>query len=371
MRNGSVLGPLAGLVVGVTADRRAQEQIELLERKGATVLYGPTIRTHPLAAEDELATATRAVIATPPDVTVLSTGIGVRAWFEAAESLDLADALLDALQQSTVFARGPKAHGAAITAGLDLGWQTPNGTSAEMVEELARRGATNLRVAIQLDGSEGAPLATAIQGLGADVVAVPVYRWTLPDDAVPARRLLAAIIERRVDVVTFTARPQIDNLCELADASDMLPDLQAALSGPVATVCIGPVCAAGAEASGFDVTLVPNRYRLGSMVHAMADHYAKQSVSFELAGVPIQMQGRALAVEGEVVQLTERERDVLRVLVGRFGHVVSKRELLDEVWELDGDEHVVEVTVGRLRQRLGHAGVGIETVVKRGYRVAA
>src|SRR4029079_12827743 len=38
--------PLAGFTIGVTADRRADEQIQLLERKGATVLHGPTITTH-------------------------------------------------------------------------------------------------------------------------------------------------------------------------------------------------------------------------------------------------------------------------------------------------------------------------------------
>jgi uroporphyrinogen-III synthase len=40
------------------------------------------------------------------------------------------------------------------------------------------------------------------------------------------------------------------------------------------------------------------------------------------------------------------------------------------VWGEVGDEHVVEVTVARLRRRLGAAGGGIETVVRRGYRLA-
>ena len=43
------MGPLAGYTIGVTADRRAEEQAQLLERRGARVLHGPTIRTLPLA----------------------------------------------------------------------------------------------------------------------------------------------------------------------------------------------------------------------------------------------------------------------------------------------------------------------------------
>ena len=87
------IGPLTGFVIGVTADRRSREQIELLSRKGAEVVHGPTIQTQPLAPELAVAAATRALIARPPDLTVFSTGIGVRGWFEAAESLALAAAV--------------------------------------------------------------------------------------------------------------------------------------------------------------------------------------------------------------------------------------------------------------------------------------
>jgi uroporphyrinogen-III synthase len=60
------------------------------------------------------------------------------------------------------------------------------------------------------------------------------------------------------------------------------------------------------------------------------------------------------------------------VLLEKPGAVHHKRALLERVWgDGESDEHVVEVTVGRLRQRLGSAGAGIETVIKRGYRLSA
>jgi uroporphyrinogen-III synthase len=40
------------------------------------------------------------------------------------------------------------------------------------------------------------------------------------------------------------------------------------------------------------------------------------------------------------------------------------------VWTGETDDHVVEVTVGRLRRRLGSAGTHIETVMRRGYRLS-
>lgn len=368
-------GPLTGFTIGVTACRRADEQIELLERKGATVLHGPAIQTHPLIAEAELAEATRAVVADPPDYTLLSTGIGVRAWFEAAESLDLAEALLDALGQSLVIVRGPKAHGAAVTNGLDVHWQAPNGWASEMVEHLAGIGVAGARIAVQLDGASGAPLAKAVGEIGAVPVAVPVYEWTMPTDTTAAERLVEAMVDGRVDGVTFTARPQVENLATIAERMGVLDELLSALAGRVVPICVGPVCASGITDLGLPEPVQPDRYRLGSMVLAVADTFRSRARQLTLAGIDVRIQGRAVVLPDDVaagatVLLTDKERLVLDVLAERPGVVWSKQDLLARVWDGgESDPHVVEVTVGRLRQRLGPAGVGVETVIRRGYRL--
>ncbi len=376
-------GPLTGFTIGVTACRRADEQIELLERKGASILHGPAIQTHPLVAEAELAEATRAVVAQPPDFTLLSTGIGVRAWFEAAESLDLAEGLLDALAQSVVIARGPKAHGAAVTNGLEVHWQTPNGWASEMIDHLVEVGAAGARVAVQLDGASGAPLAKAVVEMGAHAVAVPVYEWTMPADTSGAERLIEAMIDGRVDGITFTARPQVENLVTVAERMGVADALLAALAGAVTVVCVGPVCASGITDLGLPEPVQPERYRLGSMVLCVADAFRSQGLELTLAGIDVRIQGRAVLVpacgagedgsvsrEPATVLLTDKERLVLDVLAERPGVVWSKDELLGRVWDgAESDPHVVEVTVGRLRQRLGPAGAGIETVIRRGYRL--
>lgn len=75
------------------------------------------------------------------------------------------------------------------------------------------------------------------------------------------------------------------------------------------------------------------------------------------------------------VTLTAREFAVLEFLVSRAGVVVSKRELLEHVWDFgfDGDANIVEVYVRRLRRKVDvpfdrHA---IETVRGAGYRLRA
>lgn len=80
-------------------------------------------------------------------------------------------------------------------------------------------------------------------------------------------------------------------------------------------------------------------------------------------------------VSGEEVALTAREFAILTHLAGRAGQVVSKPELIDEVWDFaeTPEVNVVEVHVSSLRRKLAaHPGGEevIETVRGAGYRLA-
>lgn len=76
---------------------------------------------------------------------------------------------------------------------------------------------------------------------------------------------------------------------------------------------------------------------------------------------------------GEVAQpLSERELALLRYLVERQGEVVSREQLLSEIWgyNFDPRSNIVDVYVARLRRKLGRPAL-IETVRHAGYRLAA
>jgi len=75
------------------------------------------------------------------------------------------------------------------------------------------------------------------------------------------------------------------------------------------------------------------------------------------------------------VDLTAREMALLEFMLRRRGEVVSKREILDHVWDYDfeGDPNIVEVYVGHLRNKLDRpfGRSAIETLRGAGYRLAA
>ena len=73
--------------------------------------------------------------------------------------------------------------------------------------------------------------------------------------------------------------------------------------------------------------------------------------------------------QAEPLSDADRERAVFDALAHQPGAVLSKRALAERVWAGAVDDHVVEVTIGRLRKRLGPAGASIGTVMRRGYRL--
>ena len=365
------LPPLAGFLVAVTADRRADDQIELLAARGAEVLHGPMLRTRHLDHAG-LVAATRRLIDDPPHLTLLSTSLAVQRWFEVAETYELAEPLLDALGRSTVLARGKKTHGSAVMQGLDVHWQASSGTYEELVAELRHFDIGAARVAVVEDGAASSWVAERITAAGADVVTVPVYRWESTADDDTAHRLVQAIADARVDAVTFTCAEQVERLARLAADMGIADEVREALDAEVLPVCVGPVCAAAARRHGFGEPLVPPRARLGSLVRSLSDHLARSHRRITLGGVEVQVQGRAVSCDGREIRLTERESDTLQALSRSFGRVYSKRDLLHAVWgSAENDEHVVEVTVARLRKSLGSAGLGVETVHRRGYRLSS
>jgi uroporphyrinogen-III synthase len=50
---------------------------------------------------------------------------------------------------------------------------------------------------------------------------------------------------------------------------------------------------------------------------------------------------------------------------------VNRADLVRAAWGAEGDDHVLDVTIARLRRRLGAVGRLVETVPKRGYRISA
>ena len=364
---------LSGYTVGITADRRSEEQIQLLEDRGATCVHGPVLETRGLLPDSGVSEATRSLIDNPPDFTILNTGIGVRGWFSSADALLLGGELRTAIDSSKIYTRGPKAQGAAITAGLDLLDGTTHTSLDAIMGDLTTIDLRGKRVAVQLDGDPDAKIITRLSDLEAEVVPVPVYQWSLPANTDPAEELIQALVEHRLDAITFTARPAVKNFVAIAERIERLSEVRDVLdSTATAVLCVGQGTAELVAEHSLGNPRFPDRPLLGTMVMLLTEYLDGCTNEVELAGHRIVLRGREPVGSGPPQMLSVRERQLFEVLASKPGVVFPKDRLLSWVWrEAAQDEHAVEVAVGRLRKRLGDAGCGIETVRRRGYRMAA
>jgi len=252
--------------VGITADRRWEEQARMFVDRGFDVIHAPTMRTIDVSESESLRAATATLAEQPPDYLVVSTGMGMKRWLEAAARWDLDSALLAALGRARVVARGAKANSAARGAGLEVWWRSPNETMQEIVDHLAVENMAGARVAVQLFEPEGHPSTDALRSLAGELVEVPVYHWALPEDLGPARDLVHTTVAGAMDGITFTAQPAVHNLFGIAEGLGLADALRAALNGPTLTACVGPVCASAATEEGVHSPMWPDPPRLPAMV---------------------------------------------------------------------------------------------------------
>lgn len=363
---------LDGVRVGVTASRRADDQIALLRRRGAEVLWAPVLRVSAAQRHDEaLREATEQVLAEPVDMLVATTAIGVNVWLDAAANWGREEALLAHLAGAEILARGPKTIGAVRARGLRELWSPESECFGDLLAHLAGRDLSGLRIVVQEFGRSLASVVETLTERGAQVRLVSSYRIEPAESAGGVRELVEAVAGRQLDAVTFTAAPAVAAFLGAARVHGCEDEVLDALREDVLALSVGPVTGAEFEARSVPTTW-PERSRLGALVTHLADvlPVRERGVTLRVAGGrELHLVGPSILLDGQEVKLTPAPAAVLRALAERPGHVVSRPALLATLPSGNAlTEHAVEMAIARLRQAVGAPVV--QTAIKRGYRLA-
>lgn len=362
---------LTGCTIVVAADRRAGDLASALQRRGAHVLCAPPLSILPNADDAELVSRTRRIVAEPPDVVVVTTGVGFRGWMDAAHEHGLDEQLHAALAGARFIARGPKAHGAIQQSGFTADWVAPTETAAEVGAHLLRTPLTGCRVVVQHHGAGSDGLDALLESQGATVTPIVVYRWAQPRDPELLTQSVQSAAGGEADAVLFTSAPSASAwLRAAADANVVEAVRRRAGSGRLLLAAVGPITAAPLRDAGMAVT-VADRGRLGSLARCVVGALGPGGAAPVLrtpAG-ELSLRSGGAWLEDAFLPLSRAGAALLGALLDAGGRVLSRDELAASLPRAGGNAHAVEMAVARLREALGGADV-VRTVVKRGYRLA-
>src|SRR5215471_4623123 len=177
--------PFDGLRVLSLESRRAMEIERLIRGQGGDCFVAPSMREVPL--EDNPAAFEFAVRLFPKedsggdfDMVIFLTGVGARLLNQILETRYSAGTIIEALKRTVVVARGSKPMAVLREWGVPAAVTVPEpNTWREILA--ATEGRCERRIFVQEYGKSAVELMDGLRARGAEVTAVPVYQWALPE----------------------------------------------------------------------------------------------------------------------------------------------------------------------------------------------
>ncbi|HET6379220.1 MAG TPA: uroporphyrinogen-III synthase [Methylocella sp.] len=249
---------------------RAREQMaELIRKRGGRPFSAPALAEVPDIDPAHIRELIHGWRSAPPDLFIFQTGVGTRAFLEAADRLGLAEDLLRMTAAALVVARGPKPAAILRARGVRIGRAAAEPyTTREVLAELQDIPLGGKRVAVQRYGESNRELRAALETAGAQVDEIVTYRWALPGDTAPLQQLIGALERSEIDLVAFTSAAQAANLFAVARNCGGEDSLRRNLCQTL-VASVGPVCSAALRKRGVRVDIEAVPPKLGPLIDAI------------------------------------------------------------------------------------------------------
>ena len=265
--------PLFRKRVVVTRTRdQASELVNLLENYGAECIEYPTIAIEAVASYEILDRALAE--------------IGTYHWllFTSINAVDYFFQRLFELGRDVRDLKGPKiAAVGRVTAealagrGIRADLLPREFTGDGLAETLIETGVKDLRILIPRALKARESLPETLGSAGAEITVAPVYQNVLPGSSTGGElkeELRNALLEKDVDMVTFTSSSTVRNFVKLLDIQT--PDEMQKLMSGVAVAAIGPITAKTAEELGLPVDVQPAEYTIPDLVDSIVAYFTMQ-----------------------------------------------------------------------------------------------
>lgn len=255
------------LCVAAFESRLAEQMSSLIARHGGEPFSAPALRE--VAIEENAAALEFAqrLFNGEVDAIIFLTGVGTRALTRVIETRYPREQWTQALRAVTTIARGPKPVAALRELGLTPTFTIPEpNTWREILAAVDSDVPLNgKRVIVQEYGASNPQLLDGLRQRGADVSAVPVYQWALPEDVEPLCDAIRKMTAGEVDVALFTSAQQFRHLMQVAAQEGLESQLREAFQR-IVIGSIGPTCTEAIQELGFTVDYEPDRTKMADLV---------------------------------------------------------------------------------------------------------
>ncbi len=262
------------LRVLILESRRSTEMATLVSTFHGRPQSAPALREVPIEANVEARAFADRLSRDDFDVVVFLTGVGLRVLLAVVDKDGSRESFVAALARTRIVARGPKPLAVLRELGLTP-WITapePN-TWRELLAALdavGTRALEGLRMAVQEYGTSPAALLDGLKARGVQVVEVPVYRYSLPDDLAPLQAAVNAIVGGKIEIAIFTTATQVMHLLQVADAMGRGSAVREGLRR-VVIASIGPTTSEELREQGLEIDIEASHPKIGFLVREAAD----------------------------------------------------------------------------------------------------
>lgn len=267
----NALTKLEGKRIALLGARKAEEQSTIVQNLGGTPILRPSQGTIFLNDEN-VKTEVLNILKGYFDWIILTTGVGTETLIKIADELGKKDDFLVALKNTNIAARGYKTVNTLKKYSLTPIARDDDGSTVGLIRDLKRFDLKDLHIALQLHGDPAPNLVNWLEQQQAEFHEILPYQHIPPETTI-LEKLLAEILEQKVDAVSFTSTPQVRYLFAYAEEKGKKAKLLQAFETNAVALSIGKVTGQALKEQGVQRIVIPENERMGSALVKLAQYY--------------------------------------------------------------------------------------------------
>ncbi len=250
-----------GKVIGITRpEERVKEAVAIVEEHGGTALVAPTLE---LQVSNTQSLIQLCEMAGDLDWLIFTSPTGIISVFKHCS--DLKTRLNPNCKIAVI---GPRTENYLEKKGLKADIVPESYTAEGLLECFEDHDLKNKKIGIPRTLAARDALPTGLKAMGADVFVAEAYKSDLPKDKTRVNQLVEAILNQKIDALTFTSTLTVKNLFDMLDETEKQDVVDILKGGDVVVAAIGPVTAMPLHELDIDV-LIPEKYTVSAMLEIL------------------------------------------------------------------------------------------------------